>query len=472
MIEQDIEERNILAYEPTNKLLKMFAGPAIISMLANSLYNIIDQIFIGQAVGYLGNAATTIAFPIVTVVLALGTLFGVGGSAFAAIKLGEGRKDVAEKVLNTVTAVAFIVGVVLTVGGLLLLEPLLTVFGATEKTMQYSKEFGGVMIAIIPMTMLIIGLSNLARADGSPRLAMRGLVSGVLLNVLLAPLFIFQFGWGVLGAALATACAQLLSLCTFIWYFLRKSKMRLQLGLLLHPDMNMCRKPMAIGFSSCILQSGATLLQVCMNNSLLYYGNLSPVGGDMAISAMGIVMKVNMIVISICVGIGAGAQPIIGFNRGANEPKRVKETYMLAAKVASAITIFGWLCCQLIPEEILQIFGSNGEEFMIFAVSCMRLFLGGVFVAGFQIISTSYFQATGQPLKASVLSMLRQLILLLPLIFILPFWFGLDGILYAGTIADLVAASIVAIFMIKEMKKLNEEIAKGDRSCQLKGSGV
>ena len=459
MEEPKIEERNILAYESPEKLLKNIACPAIISMLANSLYNIIDQIFIGQAVGYLGNAATTIAFPIVTVVLALGTLFGVGGSAFAAIKLGEGRKDVAEKVLNTVTTMSFIIGILMMIAGLINLEPILKIFGATDQTMQYSKEFGGVMIAIIPFTMLIIGLANLARADGSPRLAMRSLVGGVLINLVLAPFFIFQFKWGVWGAALATACAQIFSLCVLIWYFIRSSKMRLSLHYLLKPDLNICRKVMAIGFSSCILQSGATILQICMNNSLLYYGNLSPVGGDMAISAMGIVMKVNMIVISTCVGIGMGAQPIIGFNRGADAPARVKATYLLAARIASIITISGWLCCQFIPEEILQIFGSNGENFMDFAVSCMRLFLGGVFVAGFQIISTSYFQATGQPLKATILSMLRQLILLLPLIFLLPLWFGLYGILYAGMISDLVAASIVAVFMIKEMKKLNREIA-------------
>lgn len=454
----EAEERNILGYEKIGKLLKLFAWPAIISMLANSLYNIIDQIFIGQAVGYLGNAATTIAFPIVTIVLALGAMLGVGGSAFAAIKLGEGQREVAEKTLNSVTTAAFLVGVLLMAGGLVWLEPLLTIFGATEQTMTYSKEFGGVMIAIIPMTMLVIGLSNLARADGSPRLAMRALVSGVLLNIVLAPLFIFKFGLGVLGAALATACAQFLSLTVFVWYFSCKGKMRFHRKYLLQPDLSICRRVMTIGLSSCIIQSGATLLQIGMNNSLLYYGNLGMVGGDLAISAMGIVMKVNMIVISICVGIGAGAQPIIGFNRGAGAPRRVKEAYLLSVRAASGVTVAGWLCCQLFPGEILSIFGSNGENFLTFAVSCMRLFLGGVFLAGFQIISTSYFQSTGQPLKASILSMLRQLLLLMPLIFLLPLWFGLEGILYAGLISDLAAGAIVAIFMRKEMRKLNAEI--------------
>ncbi|HIU63777.1 MAG TPA: MATE family efflux transporter [Candidatus Avacidaminococcus intestinavium] len=447
---------NILAYESPAKLLKMFAWPAIISMLANSLYNIIDQIFIGHAVGYLGNAATTVTFPIVTVVLAVATLFGVGGSAVAAIRLGEGRKDIAEKVLNTVVTVALVIGIVMTIIGLSIMDPLLILFGATENTMEYSRQFGSVMILIIPVSILIIALANLARADGNPQIAMRGMVSGVILNFVLAPLFIFAFKWGVLGAAFATACAQLLSLFIFVRYFTLKSNMRLQKAYLLNPDWRLGFQVATLGFSSCILQSGATLLQVVMNNALLYYGDLSGVGGDLAISAMGVVMKVNMIVISICIGIGAGSQPIIGFNKGAGQLQRVKEVYLLAVKIASAVTIFGWLCCQFIPEPLLAIFGVDNPEFMDFAVACMRLFLGGVFLAGFQIISTSYFQATGQPLKASFLSTLRQLLLLLPLLIILPWWYGITGILYAGMISDFGSAMIIGIFMYFELKKLNQ----------------
>ncbi|MEG2765504.1 MAG: MATE family efflux transporter, partial [Acidaminococcaceae bacterium] len=456
-MEQFIKEENILGTEPVSKLLKMFAWPAIISMLANSLYNIIDQIFIGQAVGYLGNAATTVAFPIATIVLSLGTLLGVGSSAFAAIKLGEGNELAAEKALNTTTLVSVVSGVVLAVGGLMFLEPLLTFFGATANTMTYSKEFGGIIIAITPLTILLVSLSNMARADGSPQLSMHALVGGVLVNVVLAPLFIFVFHWGVWGAALATAFAQVFTVSILLWYFLQQGKMRLRRELFWTPDWNICRSFMAIGASSCLVQLGATVLQIIMNHSLLYYGDLSQVGGDLALSAMGIVMKINMIIISICIGIGIGAQPIIGFNRGANNPSRILETYKYAVGIATAITTLGWLCFMVLPEPILRIFGSNGEEFMAFGVLCMRVFLGGVFAAGFQLISTSYFQATGQPLKASILSLLRQMILLVPLILLLPLWFGLMGILYAGVVADLVAAVLVLFFMRSEMKKLHAE---------------
>lgn len=446
---------NILGYEPIPKLLKLFAWPAIISMVANALYNIIDQIFIGHAIGYLGIAATTIAFPIVTIVLAAGTLLGVGGAAYAAIKLGEGRRLDAERILNTVVSVGLVAGIVLAVAGNIFLEPLLTLFGATDATMLYSKQFGGVMITIVPMTILIVILSNMARTDGSPRLSMLCLVGGVLLNAILAPLFIFIFGWGVLGAALATTCAQIFSVVALLWYFNYRSMLRLKRALLTTPHWNLLRRAMAIGASSCLVQLSATVLQITMNNTLLYYGDLSPIGGDAAISAMGIVLKVNMVFIATCVGIGAGAQPIIGFNRGAEQYDRVLATYKLAVKVATCVTVAGWLCCQLIPEQILVIFGiGKGDSFMQFAVDCMRIFLFGVFSAGFNIISTSYFQATGQPTKASLLSMMRQFIVLLPLLLILPRFCGLYGILYAGAVADFIAVTVVFIFIRKEVKRL------------------
>lgn len=453
-------DKNILGFWPIPELLKMFAWPAIISMLASSLYNIIDQIFIGHAVGYLGIAATTIAFPLVTIVMSMGSLVGVGGSAFAAIKLGEGKFKEAQQILNTVAVISFVVSMILVVLGNIFLEPMLTVFGATEATMPYSKQFGGVMVCIIPLTTHLIAMSNMARTDGSPRLAMRALVGGVLINAVLAPIFIFSFHWQVLGAALATACAQIFSCAVFVWYFTQRSKMRLNKEDLLHPNFALLKRAIAIGASSCLVQLSATVLQVVMNNSLLYYGNLSSVGGDAAIGAMGIVMKVNMVFISICIGIGIGAQPIIGFNRGAQQYDRVLATYKLAVKCAIAITCFGWFCCMAFPGLILQLFGSGSAPgFLGFATDCMRWFLGGVFTAGFQIISTSYFQATGQPLKASILSLMRQFVLLIPLMLLLPLHFGLYGIIYAGLVADLVAATVVFFFIRKEMTRLHALIA-------------
>ena len=463
------DDKNILGYAPINTLLKMFAGPAIISMVANALYNIVDQIYIGNSVGYLGIAATTVAFPVVTIVMALGTLLGVGGSSLAAIKLGEGKKKDAEEILNSMMLVGLTVSIVVAILGHIFLTPIITAFGATGQTLLFSKQYGGIMIAIAPISTIIGILCNMARTDGSPQLAMRALVGGVLANVVLDPIFIFVFHWGVLGAALATAASQIFSAIVLLWYFRYRGRMRLNYEAFTHPDRPLIKRSMAIGASSCLVLLSSTVLLILMYNSLLYYGNLSSVGGDVAIGAVGIVMKINMVFISVAIGIGIGAQPIIGFNKGAEHYDRVLATYKLAAKCATTITTIGWLSCMLAPHLILKIFGSSSAPgFLDFATDAMRWFLGAVFVAGFQIISTGYFQATGQPFKASVLSMMRQFILLVPLILILPTYFGLYGIVYAGAVADIGAATIIAIFMHKEIQKLKALIASGKSSQAIK----
>ena len=219
-----------------------------------------------------------------------------------------------------------------------------------------------------------------------------------------------------------------------------------------------CVKSLTLGASSGIAQLVACVMQVVMNNSLVYYGNQSDVTGDVALSAMGIVMKIVMILGSVCIGIGVGSQPILGFNYGAGKYKRIRDTYFKAIIYATVSISVGWLVCQTMPHLILRLFGSGNAQFTRFAVKCMRIYLGGLFCAGFQIVSTNYFQATGQPLKASLLSMLRQLIILIPLLLILPLFFGLDGILYAGPVADIGSAVIVACFIIPSMKKLNQKI--------------
>ena len=221
-------------------------------------------------------------------------------------------------------------------------------------------------------------------------------------------------------------------------------------------DPEIFRSALPLGISSGITQVASTILQVVMNNSLVYYGNHSEVGGDVALSAMGIVNKISMTLVSICIGIGIGSQPILGFNKGANQPKRVRKTFLFAAFASTMVSVAGWLACQLFPGQILSMFGTQDVEFTLFAIRCLKVYMLGIFTAGFQVVVTSYFQSTGQPLKASVLSMLRQLLLLIPLILILPLSHGLDGILFAGPVADIASAIIVSQFVIHELKKLNK----------------
>lgn len=449
--------KNPLGYQPVGRLLMRFAVPAVVSMLVNAVYNIVDQIFIGQGVGYLGNAATTVAFPIVTIVLSVGTLLGAGGSAYAAIKLGERKEKEAEKTLGNVFILLVVVGIILTILGLVFLDPILTLFGATPKNMVYARDYSRIIIFGIVFNLVGIGLSNMARTDGSPKIAMYSMIVGAVLNTILDPLYIFVFKWGVTGAAIATITAQILSSVVLVYYFMKKGTMRLRFShLKINPKI--CMAVLSLGISSCITQIAATIMQIIMNNSLVYYGDQSAIGGDVALSAMGIVLKVSMIITSICIGIGVGAQPILGFNKGANQPKRVKETYQKAALFATVSSAVGWLICLTIPGLILALFGGDDPVFTAFAIKCMRIFMFGIFCAGFQITATSYFQATGQPLKASVLSMLRQLILLIPLVLILPNFLGLDGILFAGPIADITSGIVVLGFVSYEMKKLNKHI--------------
>lgn len=450
---QNSKSKNPLGYVPVEKLLIRFAIPAVVSMLVNALYNIVDQIFIGQGVGYLGNAATTIAFPIVTIVLSVSTLLGAGGSSYAAIKLGEKNEAEAEKTLSNVFVLSVIVGIIFTILGIIFLNQILTLFGATESTMPYAKDYTSIILIGVPFNILGVSLSNMARTDGSPNLSMYSILAGALLNTILDPIYIFVFKWGVKGAAIATITSQIISSVILVHYFVKKGNMRFRKDYMrLNP--NICKVITSLGISSCITQLASTILQITMNNSLVHYGNQTDVGGDAALSAMGIVMKISMILISICIGIGIGSQPILGFNKGANQPKRIKKTYLIAISIATIVSTLGWFACILIPDIILKLFGTADANFTNFAVKCMRIFMAGIFTSGFQIVSTSYFQATGQPLKASILSMLRQVILLVPLIVILPIFIGLDGILLSGPIADIASALVVFCFILHEMKSL------------------
>lgn len=445
---------NPLGFEPIGKLLLKFALPSVTSMVVNAVYNIVDQIFIGKGVGYIGNAATTIAFPIVTIILALSTLLGAGGSAYAAIKLGEHDEKQAEKVLGNALTLSLIVGVFLTVFGLLFMEPLVKMFGATENTLGYAKDYTMYILLAAPFNVIGVVMSNFARTDGSPMVSMYSMIAGALLNVVLDPIFIFVFKMEVKGAAIATAISQVVSAVILIWYFLRCSNMKYtKEGVKL--NFNVCKSIASLGVSSCVLNVANTFLNIILNNMLVTYGDRCEVGGDVALSAMGVVLKISMIIISICIGIGVGSQPILGFNKGANQIKRVRKTYLIALGSGLAVTVVGWIICQTIPHIVLSLFEKGDPTFMNFAIRCMRIYMGAVFVAGAQIVTTNYFQATGQPMKAAFISLLRQVILLIPLLVILPLFFELDGVLYAGLFSDLTTGVFVAVFITAEVKKLN-----------------
>ncbi|MEG2549450.1 MAG: MATE family efflux transporter, partial [Erysipelotrichaceae bacterium] len=269
---------NPLGYRSIPRLLIMFAVPAVISMLVNAVYNIVDQIFIGQGVGYLGNAATTVSFPIVTIILSIGTLLGAGGSSYAAIKLGEKREEEATKTLCNVFILLVVAGIILTIVGLLFLDPILNIFGATPQNIDYSRTYATIILIGAPFNLVGIGLSNMARTDGAPKLAMYSMLAGAILNTILDPIYIFVFHWGVGGAAIATITSQIISTIILVHYFIKKGNMRFSKKDM-KVDLNICRKVFSLGVSSCIIQISATIMQIIMNNSLVYYGAMSSVGG-------------------------------------------------------------------------------------------------------------------------------------------------------------------------------------------------
>lgn len=445
---------NPLAYEKISKLLRSFAIPSITATLVSSLYNIVDQIFIGQGVGYLGNAATNVSYPLSTICLAIALLLGIGSASRFSIYLGKGDpKRAAQLVGNGVILMAG-AGLLYLLLGEAFLVPMLRVFGATKEVMPYAQQYAQIVLIGMPFLILTNGISNLIRADGSPKYSMLCMVAGAIVNTILDPVFIFGLDWGVFGAALATILGQFLSFflaLRYLWHFrtveLTRSCFRLQ------PRDNL--RTLYMGISSCVNQLAITLVQIILNHSLSYYGALSVYGEDIPLAACGIVMKTNAILLSIIVGISQGVQPIIGFNFGAGKYDRVRQAYRLAIGWNLAVSAVGFCLFQFCPMPIISLFGQGNPLYFEFAVLFMRTFLFMVLVNGVQLLSSNFFTAIGKALKGLFLSLTRQVFFLIPLVLLLPLRFGIFGVLLAGPIADFIAFVVSVLLVSREFKNLS-----------------
>jgi putative MATE family efflux protein len=443
---------NQLGYEKVSTLLRRFALPSITSTLVSSLYNIVDQIFIGQGVGYLGNAATNVSYPFSTICLAISLLVGIGSASRFSLLLGQKEPKKAAKVAGSGIVLMAAVGVLYAVLGELLLEPLLQIFGATADVLPYARQYAGITLLGMPFLIVTNGLSNLIRADGSPRYSMLCMVSGAIANTILDPIFIFVCGWGVFGAALATVIGQILSFVLAVGYLWKFKTIRLGRGDF-RVTFSGTLRTFAMGGSSCMNQIAITLVQIVLNNSLTYYGAQSVYGTDIPLAACGIVMKTNAILLSIIVGISQGVQPLIGFNYGAKQYKRVREAYMLAIKWNFVISAIGFCLFELIPDQIISIFGSGNELYMEFSVKFMRIFLFMVIVNGVQLLSSNFFTAIGKATRGLLLALTRQVFFLIPLLLLLPLWLGIDGVMLAGPIADFIAFVVSVALVHKELQR-------------------
>ncbi len=449
-------EENILGKEKIGKLIRKFSIPCIISLLVNSLYNIVDQIFIGWGVGYLGNGATNVVFPLTMICLAFSLMFGDGASAYLSLKLGEKKKEEAGKGVANGIAMSVIIALIMCVITLGFLPQLLKVFGCTDNLREYALKYGYIIAIGLPFMMIGTTLNSIIRADGNPKYAMTSMVLGAILNTILDPIFIFVFKMGVEGAAIATVISQILTFIINICYIkkfksvtLNKESFKIK--------ASVARKVAMLGISSFITQMSIVVVMAFENNLLGKYGGQSKFGSEIPITVLGIVMKISQILNSIIIGIAAGAQPIIGYNYGAGKYDRVKRTLKTVLGLSVIISTIAFILFQTIPDKLISIFGSGDANYMEFACIAFRTYLMLVICNGIQIPSGIFFQAIGKSVKSAVLSLSRQILFLIPAMVTFGKLWGIDGILYAGPFADGLAFLIASTLLILEVKHLRND---------------
>ncbi|SHE40960.1 MATE family efflux transporter [Clostridium fallax] len=447
-----MDRQTRLGKEPVGKLLWQFSIPAIVGMLVTALYNIIDRIYIGNIpnVGSVAITGVGITLPIMTIIMAFGMLVGIGTSARVSLTLGEGKKDEAEKLLGNAFTLLIIIGIAISILGIVFGEKILFIFGASKNTIYYAKEYINIIFIGTIFNMISFGLNHSIRAEGNPKVAMFTMLIGALLNAILDPIFIFVFKLGVRGAAIATILSQLVCAIWILRYFLgknstlkiRKRNLKLQFNLMI--------SIFSIGMSPFAMQLAASLVQVICNNALISYG------GDIAVGAMTIIGSISSIFFMPIFGINQGGQPIIGYNYGSHKYNRVKKAVKDSALAATIIMIIGFLIIELCPQLVIRIF-NNDEGLVSTATYGIRIYLCMIPFVGFQIISANYFQSIGKAKISMFLSLLRQIILLIPMLLILPKVFGITGVWLAGPVSDFISSVVTGILFYSDIKKLKEK---------------
>ena len=455
------KEENILGTEKIGKLIRKFSIPCIISLLVNSLYNIVDQIFIGWGVGYLGNGATNVVFPLTMIGLAFSLMFGDGASAYLSLKLGEKKKEEAAKGVGNGIMISAIVSILFCTITLIFLPQLLNIFGCTDNLREYALKYGWIIAIGLPFAMIGTTLNSIIRADGNPKYSMTTMVAGAILNTILDPIFIFVFKMGVEGTAIATVISQFVTFVLNALY-VRKFKSISINKETLKIKSSVSKKVAVLGISSFITQMSIVFVMATENNLLGKYGAESKYGSEIPITVLGIVMKISQILNSIIIGIVAGAQPIFGYNYGARKFDRVKQTLKIVLGSSVVISTFAFILFQTIPDKLISIFGSGNELYMEFACITFRTYLMLCIGNGIQIPSGIFFQAIGKSGKSAILSLSRQIAFLIPAMIILSNIFGLDGILYAGPFADGLAFVLATTLLVIEVKHLRRGTQKSE----------
>ena len=462
-ISQSIQQ-NPLGTAPVGKLLRQFAVPSIIAMLDGALYNIVDQIFIGQSIGELGNAATNVAFPLATSCVATALLFGIGAASAFNLTLGRGDKESSLYYIGNAAVLLFGGGLALCIATQLFLTPMLIFFGSPDNILGYAQEYVKITSMGFPFLILSNGGAHLVRADGSPRYSMMCNLTGAIINTILDPLFIFGFDMGMTGAALATITGQIVS-ALMVFNYLRHYKTGKLTKEHLRLQWKIASRIMSLGLAHFFNQLAMMAVQIVMNNSLTYYGALSAYGASIPLACSGIINKVGFMFFSICIGIAQGMQPIASFNYGAKKYDRVRRVLGLSLAAGSVICIFAFILFQLFPRQIIGLFGEGSEMYFEFAERYFHIYLFFTFINNVQPLSSNFFTSIGKPKKGIFLALTRQILFLLPLIVIFPMFLGIDGIMYAGPIADFMAAAISALLLTREVRMMKSMDLYMDMNC-------
>ncbi|NMB41402.1 MAG: MATE family efflux transporter [Firmicutes bacterium] len=431
------------------RLLLKFSLPAIVGMLVHAFYTIVDSIFVGRGVGELALAGITVSFPIVILLMALVMLIGMGATTLISIRLGQDKGAEAEKIAGNALGLFLIIGFALTILGLIFIEPLLVLFGASVDVLPYALDYMKIILLGSVLVALGIGMNNFIRAEGNPKTAMYTMLIGAVTNIILDYIFIFIFHWGVKGAAFATVISYAVSSAWVLYYFLSGSslvKIRLEN---LKPEKDTLKKIISVGFPAFAMQVTSSIQNLILNRSLVHYG------GDLALAAIGILMSIATLLVMPVIGISQGAQPIIGFNYGAKKLERVKTTLKLAVTVATVIVTIGFIMAKLWPAELIGLFNRNPELIRL-GTHAILIFFMFLPLIGLQIIGSGYFQAVGKPVQATILSLSRQVIIFIPLLLILPLYLGLDGIWWAAAFSDIGAFMLTGVWLWHEIKYLSK----------------
>lgn len=443
-----------LKNEKIPKLLLKYFVPAIVGVLVNALYNIVDRIFIGNAVGPYALAALSVAFPIMIITSGFGMLFGMGGGVLISINLGKENKEKAEKVLGNTFILLIIASIFISLIAFIIKTPMLRSFGSSENTIAYAQQYLSIILFGTVMQNIGFGMNNCIRSSGDAVIAMLTMLIGAISNIILDAVFVLGLNMGTKGAALATVIAMTINSIWVIMHFLSsRSVLKLRFENI-KLDLRIIKEIVAIGMAPFAMQVAGSIVNVLFNKQLIHYG------GDMAISAMGIMTSVSMLIIMSIIAINQAAQPIIGYNHGAKSYKRVKQTLNLAILSAVIISSFALVIIELFPENIIKLFTSDSSELISIGSNGLRIYLIMLPIIGYQIVGANYFQAIGKAKISMMLSLLRQVIILIPLILIIPQFWGLTGVWIAGPIADFISFIITFILLNRALKELSSKIGE------------